>query len=66
MLDALIRYLGTGAPLAPALLQEAADLARKLHNGYDFDAPARLSELAVLWVLANPQPVTIEKPEYTR
>ncbi|MDT9721950.1 ankyrin repeat domain-containing protein [Paenibacillus sp. ClWae2A] len=66
MLDALIRHLGTGAPLAPALLQEATDLVSRLRNGYDFDAPARLSELAVLWVLSNPQPVAIEKPEYTR
>ncbi|PQP83389.1 hypothetical protein C0Q44_01320 [Paenibacillus sp. PCH8] len=66
MLDALIRHLGTGAPLAPALLQETTDLANRLRNGSDYDAPARLSELAVLWVLANPQPVAMAQPEYTR
>lgn len=66
MLDALIRHLGTGEPLAPALLQEAADLVSRLHDGYDFDAPARLSELAVLWVLANPQPIAMAQPEYMR
>ncbi|WP_419891071.1 hypothetical protein [Paenibacillus xylanexedens] len=41
-------------------------MVSRLRNGYDFDAPARLSELAVLWVLANPQPVAMEKPAYTR
>ncbi|WP_458125318.1 ankyrin repeat domain-containing protein [Paenibacillus sp. Z3-2] len=66
MLDALIRHLGTGAPLSPALLQEATDLVSRLRNGSDFDAPARLSVLAVLWVLANPQPVAMAQPEYTR
>lgn len=66
MLDALIRHLGSGTPLAPALLQEATDLAHRLRNGSNYDAPARLSELAVLWVLDNPQPIAMEKPEYTR
>ncbi|WP_339239542.1 hypothetical protein MKX40_03995 [Paenibacillus sp. FSL R5-0517] len=66
MLDALIRHLGTGEPLAPALLQEASDLVSRLHDGYDFDAPARLSELAVLWVVTNPQPIAMAQPEYTR
>ncbi|MGF9697180.1 MULTISPECIES: ankyrin repeat domain-containing protein [Paenibacillus] len=66
MLDALVRYLGTGTPLAPALLQEATDLAGRLRNGSDYDAPARLCELAVLWVLNNPQPVTMAQPEYSR
>ncbi|WP_342571844.1 ankyrin repeat domain-containing protein [Paenibacillus sp. FSL R5-0749] len=66
MLDALIRHLGTGEPLTPALLQEASDLVSRLHDGYDFDAPARLSELAVLWVVTNPQPIAMAQPEYTR
>ncbi|WP_440116324.1 ankyrin repeat domain-containing protein [Paenibacillus sp. QZ-Y1] len=66
MLDALIRHLGTGVPLAPALLQESKDLVSRLRNGSDYDAPARLCELAVLWVLANPQPVAMAQPEYTR
>ncbi|HEY2492929.1 MAG TPA: hypothetical protein VGI33_08460 [Paenibacillus sp.] len=36
MLDALTRHLGSGAPLAPVLLQEAADLAGRLRNGSDY------------------------------
>lgn len=66
MLDALTRHLGSGAPLAPVLLQEVADLAGRLRNGSDYDAPARLCELAVLWVLANPQPLAMAQLEYTR
>ncbi|WP_128100324.1 ankyrin repeat domain-containing protein [Paenibacillus sp. DCT19] len=66
MLDALIRHLATGTPLAPALLQEATDLVSRLRKGSDYDAPARLCELAVQWVLANPQPVAMAQPEYSR
>jgi hypothetical protein len=66
MLDALLRFLGTGTPLAPALLQEATNLVGRLRKGSDYDAPARLCELAVFWVLNNPQPVTMAQPEYSR
>lgn len=66
MLDALIRHLGTGTPLSPALLQEAASLTNRLRKGSGYDEPARLSELAVQWVLANPQPVSMKQPDYTR
>lgn len=66
MLAALVQHLGTGSPLNPTLLQEAKDLAHRLRNGSDYDAPARLSELAVLWVLDNPYPIALEQPEYKR
>jgi hypothetical protein len=41
-------------------------LAGRLRNGSDYDAPARLCELAVLWALANPQPLAMAQLEYTR
>ncbi|WP_145052944.1 ankyrin repeat domain-containing protein [Paenibacillus xylanexedens] len=66
MLDALVQHFGTGSPLTPALLQEANDLVIRLRKGSDYDAPARLCELAVQWVLANPQPVTMAQPAYSR
>lgn len=66
MLDALIRHLGTGTPLPPARLQEAASLAGRLRKGSGYDEPAGLSGLAVEWVLANPQPIPMEQPDYTR
>lgn len=66
MLDALIAHLGSATPLPPALLTEATELAKRMRNGSDYDAPARLSELAVQWVLANPQPISLPTPAYKR
>lgn len=66
MLDALVRYLGTGAPLEPGLLEEASSIARRFHNIAGNEQPSRLSELAVQWVLANPQPVSMPEPDYAR
>lgn len=66
MLDALIRHLNTGTPLAPALLQEAATLANRFRSIAGNEQPARLSELAVQWVLANPQPISMTQPDYSR
>lgn len=66
MLNSLIHYFSLGTPLNPALLQEAATLAKELHNGNGNDEPARLCELAVSWVLSNPNPIAMEQPEYKR
>jgi hypothetical protein len=66
MLATLVQHLGTGTPLNLTLLQEAQGLAHRLRNGSDYDAPARLSELSVLWVLDNPYPVALVQPEYKR
>ncbi|OZQ78434.1 ankyrin repeat domain-containing protein [Paenibacillus odorifer] len=66
MLDALIRHFSTGTPLTPALLQEAAALAKRFRNIAGNEQPARLCELAVQWVLANPQPISMTQPDYSR
>ena len=67
MLDALIGHISSGIALAPALLDEATALAHRLRSkGSDYEAPARLTELSVLWVLANPQPQPLAKPDYMR
>ncbi len=66
MLKAVQHDLSLGEPLEPALLEEAAVLAKQLQHGDDYDAPARLCELAVKWVLANPEPIALEKPDYRR
>ncbi|NGZ77690.1 ankyrin repeat domain-containing protein [Saccharibacillus alkalitolerans] len=66
MLDQLIRFFGTGTPLAPELLQEAASLAKRVRGGDGDDEPARLCELAVRWVLDNPAPIAWEQPGYKR
>ncbi|WP_456287977.1 ankyrin repeat domain-containing protein [Paenibacillus sp. AK002] len=66
MLNRLIHYFSLGTPLDPASLQEAGILAKELHNGNGSDEPARLCELAVHWVLSNPNPITLEQPDYRR
>ncbi|WP_340024001.1 ankyrin repeat domain-containing protein [Paenibacillus sp. FSL K6-1096] len=66
MLDALLRHLSSGTPLAPARLEAASRLAARLRSGYGDDEPAGLCELAVEWVIANPQPVPLPEPDYER
>ncbi len=66
MLNCLSHYFSLGTPLSPAALQETKILVNKLHNGHGDDGPARLCELAVHWVLSNPNPITLEQPDYKR
>lgn len=66
MLNSLIHYFSLGTPLNSALVQEAVTLAKALHNGNGHDEPARLCELAVYWVLSNPNPISMEQPDYKR
>ncbi|MDN4106145.1 hypothetical protein [Paenibacillus polymyxa] len=66
MLDALILHFSTRRPLASVLLHEAAALSNRLCNIAGNEQLARLSELAVQWVLANPQPISMTQPDYSR
>jgi hypothetical protein len=66
MLDALARHLGTGTPLVPRELAKATELVAVLRDGDGNDAPLQLTELAVRWVLKNPQPMPLAKPDYRR
>lgn len=66
MLKSLNHYFSLGTPLHPAALQEAEMLVKELHNGHGSDEPARLCELAVHWVLSNPNPITLDQPDYRR
>ena len=66
MLTALVNTFGAGAALAPDALEEAARIARLLHDGNGDDEPERLMKLAVLWVRANPVPLPLGKPDYKR
>lgn len=66
MLKCLNHYFSLGTPLHPTELQEAATLVKELHNGHGSDEPARLCEMAVQWVLKNPKPITMERPDYKR
>lgn len=66
MLEALILHLGTGTPLSDEDLTKASRAAKTLVHGKDDDEPACLCELAVKWVLANPNPTTLAKVDYKR
>lgn len=66
MLSALLQHFAAGTPLAAAELHEAEALVKSLQYGAGNDEPARLCELAVQWVLANPDPVGLQQPDYRR
>ncbi|SCW94087.1 Ankyrin repeat [Pseudomonas sp. NFACC52] len=67
MLVALVDHLGSAVPLPEADLAQARALAAVLRGGNDDgEQTDRLCELAVHWVIANPQPVPLAAPSYGR
>lgn len=66
MLATLTELFRSGTPLADAELKEADSLAEALSANTSSGKPDRLSELAVHWVLANPEPIPQSKPAYKR
>jgi hypothetical protein len=66
MLSALIEYFKSGNPLTAGELSEAAGIAERLKGGDGGDELERLMELAVHWVKANPNPIPMGEPAYSR
>lgn len=67
MLNALVVHLGSAVPLSDMELAEADTLAAALKSGTDpAEHSDRLCELAVCWVIANPQPIPSNTPSYSR
>ncbi|WLH62058.1 ankyrin repeat domain-containing protein [Pseudomonas sp. FP2300] len=67
MLAALVDHVGSAVSLPAAELAETRALAVALRNGNDdAEHTDRLCELAVRWVIANPQPVPLAMPSYSR
>lgn len=66
MLKSLQQFLSSGTPLSPKQLEEIVSLIKVLHDGTGEEESARLTELAVNWVIANPTPVLMDEPEYKR
>jgi len=68
MLNALLKHFASGATLPAKELIEAKELASSIKaRGDDEDEVIdRLCELAVKWVLQNPNPVLLKKPDYNR
>jgi Ankyrin repeats (3 copies) len=67
MLDALVVHLGSGSPLSNDTIAEVRRIAAALRSGNgDADQLQRLAELAVNWVIANPNPIPLAAPKYAR
>lgn len=68
MLNALLRHFASGASLTSEELNEAKKSASGIRaKGDDEDAAIyRLCELAVKWVLLNPNPVPLKSTDYDR
>lgn len=54
-----------GNPLPETELGEVATIVRSIRNAYEKETD-RLSELAVKWVILNPEPIAVEKVAYRR
>lgn len=66
MLSALVSHLSEGTPLPDRLLEEATALVNRFRHIAGWEQPDRLNELAVQWVIANPQPISMAQPNYSR
>ncbi|MNJ59485.1 hypothetical protein D3C77_551720 [compost metagenome] len=67
MLSALNQYLQSGVPLNDEDLELAAQADAEIRpSGYGDDEPAWLCELAVKWVITNPEPIQLGKVDYLR
>jgi len=66
MARTLPTFLASGVPLPGAVLAEATTLATSLRRNSPEEDVQRLSELAVSWVLANPDPLPAPDPDYSR
>ncbi|MGK9170920.1 ankyrin repeat domain-containing protein [Inquilinus limosus] len=64
MAEALLGHVQMGHPLPPAHVAEIAGIIAEIRR--ISGNTGRLAELAVAWVLANPTPVKLEPPPYSR
>jgi hypothetical protein len=55
-----------GTSLPPQESAEVSELSERLRDGSGDREPSRLTELSVHWVLANPNPIPLDTPDYKR
>jgi len=65
MATALAGFLRQGEPLDPSLIAELESTVANLADRQG-ESSGRLTELAVMWVLKNPQPRPLSRPNYRR
>ena len=66
MVKALPRYFRMGHPLAKNVLLETEQIVKAVVMQEGDEQLARISELAVQWVIQNPTPITLISPSYRR
>ena len=66
MMKALVEYIHTANGLEAELVEEACRLAKNVSSRSEEKLLYRLNELAVKWVIANPEPIALGKVEYSR
>ncbi len=64
MADAFLEHVQGGKPLSPPDLAEAAAIVAEVKR--ESGDTARMAELAVKWVMQNPDPVKLNPPSYRR
>jgi len=64
MADAFLEHVQSGKPLSPPNLAEAAAIVSEVKR--ESGDTARMAELAVTWVMQNPDPVKLKPPSYRR
>lgn len=62
MADAFLRHIGSGVALSEPVLAEAAALVAEIKRGGG--DTGQLCELAINWVVLNPEPERLPKPDY--
>ncbi|MCL2059303.1 MAG: ankyrin repeat domain-containing protein [Oscillospiraceae bacterium] len=69
MLDAFIKHIASGTQLLSDEFVEAGEIVKCLHSGNGGNGgneSVRLCELAVKWVLLNPEPISLGNVTYRR
>ena len=64
MADAFLDHVQTGEPLSPPDIAKAAAIVAEVKR--ESGDTARMAELAVRWVMQNPDPVKLNPPSYRR
>lgn len=68
MLQALPQYLSLGNPLSNQELEESKQVIARIHSKESDDEASldRLCQLAIAWIKQNPEPLSLEVPNYKR
>lgn len=66
MAKAMVGYFHSADGMDAALIEEACALSQSISSHSDEKKLYRLTELAVKWVIANPEPIALKQVDYNR